>query len=78
MLFRSDDKTVTVASESRNRLHEIKPLEVPANFTHMANRAEDIAAVRGMGMMVDDDNEPAPENIPDETEKDPKENEKMT
>ena len=50
--------------------HEIDPVEVPANFMHMKNRAEDIAAVRGMGMMVDDDNDPAPENVPaDEIEK---------
>ena len=28
------------------------------------NRAEDIALVRAMGFEVDDDNEPAPENIP--------------
>lgn len=29
------------------------------------NRAEDIALIRGQGFDVDDDNEPAPENIPD-------------
>jgi hypothetical protein len=31
---------------------------------HAGNRAEDIAEIRGLGFLVDDDNEPAPENIP--------------
>jgi hypothetical protein len=31
---------------------------------HAQNRAEDIALVRDMGFEVDDDNEPAPENVP--------------
>ena len=30
------------------------------------NCAEDIAMVRGMGLDVDNDNEPSPENIPEE------------
>ena len=36
-----------------------------ADFVFNAqNRAEDIALVRNMGFKVDDDNEPAPENVP--------------
>ena len=36
-----------------------------ADFVFNAqNRAEDIALVRDMGFEVDDDNEPAPENVP--------------
>ena len=36
-----------------------------ADFVFNAqNRAEDIALVRAMGFEVDDDNEPAPENVP--------------
>ena len=33
----------------------------------LSNRAEDIALIRAQGLDVDDDNEPAPENIPDAT-----------
>ena len=37
-----------------------------ADFVFNAqNRAEDIALVRNMGFEVDDDNDPAPENVPD-------------
>jgi hypothetical protein len=35
------------------------------------NRAEDIARVRNEGFEVDDDNDPAPENIPDPAEAPP-------
>jgi hypothetical protein len=37
---------------------------IPQQVLHAGNRAEDIAEIRGMGFSVDDDNEPAPENIP--------------
>ena len=67
-----NDSSVVVSAEDRNSRHRIDPVEVPANFLHMSNHAEDIAMIRGMGMMVDDDNAPAPENVPDakELEKD--------
>ena len=38
-----------------------------AGLLRVTNHAEDIAIVRGEGFHVDDDNEPAPENIPDAT-----------
>jgi hypothetical protein len=37
---------------------------IPLEVLHAGNRAEDIAQVRALGFVVDDDNEPAPENIP--------------
>jgi hypothetical protein len=37
---------------------------IPQQVLHAGNHAEDIAEIRGMGFSVDDDNEPAPENIP--------------
>ncbi len=37
---------------------------IPPQVGHAGNRAEDIAEIRGLGFLVDDDNEPAPENIP--------------
>ena len=38
--------------------------DIESNIFHAGNCAEDIAMVRNQGLMVDDDNEPAPENIP--------------
>jgi hypothetical protein len=43
-------------------------LEIPTFVRNAGNRAEDIAEVRALGFVVDDDNEPAPENIPTPTE----------
>jgi hypothetical protein len=40
------------------------PIDISV-FAPTGNRAEDIAAVRNQGLAVDDDNEPAPENISD-------------
>lgn len=37
---------------------------IPPQVLHAGNRAEDIADIRNLGFSVDDDNEPAPENIP--------------
>mmetsp|Transcript_7828 Transcript_7828/g.16981 ORF Transcript_7828/g.16981 Transcript_7828/m.16981 type:complete len:172 (+) Transcript_7828:87-602(+) len=39
------------------------PINISA-FAPTGNHTEDIAAVRNQGLAVDDDNEPAPENIP--------------
>ena len=40
--------------------------EIPDHVFHCTGRvSEDIAHVRGLGLDVDDDNDPAPENIPD-------------
>ncbi len=38
--------------------------EIPEEIFQARNRAEDIALVRGQGFEVDDDNDPAPENVP--------------
>ena len=38
--------------------------EFEASVFHAGNNADDIANVRAMGLGMDDDNEPAPENIP--------------
>ena len=37
---------------------------IPAHVFHLHEQSEDIAYVRGLGFEVDDDNDPAPENIP--------------
>ncbi len=39
-------------------------VEIPDEIFRAGNRAEDIALVRGQGFEVDDDNDPAPENVP--------------
>ena len=38
--------------------------ELEKNVFGATNRSEDIAMLRGMGLDVDDDNEPSPENVP--------------
>ena len=38
--------------------------EIPAFVCHATSRSEDVALIRGFGFHVDDDNDPAPENIP--------------
>jgi len=43
-------------------------VEIGENIFRSGNRAEDIANVRGQGFEVDDDNDPAPENVPDATD----------
>ena len=47
-----------------NTLQEEQQQEIPQEVQHARNVWEDIALVRAMGFMVDDDNNPAPENIP--------------
>ena len=39
-------------------------MEIEATVFHAGNCAEDIALVRSQGLMVDDDRDPAPENVP--------------
>ena len=60
-----DNETVTEAPNNPNT-SELPMVPLPDDIFHMGNRAEDIATVRGMGFSVDDDNEPAPENVPQE------------
>ena len=37
---------------------------IPDAVLHASGRREDVALIKGMGFMVDDNNEPSPENIP--------------
>ncbi len=61
--FDNDHVQETVAmDDDGNFVPEIDPQVFSAT-----NRAEDIALVRNQGYDVDDDNEPAPENVPDAT-----------
>ena len=48
--------------------------EIPDHVFHLSGQAEDIAHVRGLGFEVDDDNDPAPENIPGEANYEPANN----
>ena len=43
---------------------------LPHNFEHLQNNAEDIQLMLDMGFDVDDDDAPAPENVPGPTEED--------
>jgi len=61
----NDDSIAMEAPTNPNR-SEFSHTPLPDGIFHMGNRAEDMAAVRGMGFSVDDDNEPAPENVPQE------------
>ena len=47
-----------------NAQEEEAPEEIPHEVLNAGNHAEDIALVQAMGFMVDNDNEPAPENVP--------------
>ena len=38
--------------------------EIPDCVRHATSKSEDVALIRGLGFHVDDDNDPAPENIP--------------
>ena len=47
-------------------VNNVEPIvEVPNEVSRAQNCGEDIAMVRAMGFMVEDDNDPAPENIPE-------------
>ena len=52
-------------AEAREAEEDVEQ-ELGDDTLHLGNRAEDIAVVRGQGLMVDDDNDPAPENVPEE------------
>ena len=43
---------------------DIAQIDIEGTIFHAGNTAEDIAMVQTQGLMVDDDNEPAPENVP--------------
>ena len=59
-----DSNTVS-ATETGDTIESELIVEIDPSVLHAGNRAEDIALVRAQGLMVDDDNDPAPENIPD-------------
>ena len=42
--------------------------QIPEHVFHLAADTEDIQHIRGLGFEVDDDNDPAPENVPDPNE----------
>jgi len=42
--------------------------ELPDNYQHLSNQKEAINLIRAMGLDVDDDNDPIPENVPDPAE----------
>ena len=50
---------------------EISVRDLPNEVFNAQNRAEDIANIRGMGLDVDDHNDPAPENIPNPQDQQP-------
>jgi hypothetical protein len=49
---------------------EVEAIEIEQNIYRARNTREDIEMVEQMGFQVDDDNNPAPENIPDRTNRD--------
>ena len=48
---------------------EEERVELPAGHEHFRGTSEDIAIMRGLGFDVDDDNMPAPENVPTPNER---------
>lgn len=52
--------------EPSNVEEEQAPTDIDGAVFRAGNRNEDIEFVRNQGLVVDDDNEPAPENIPQE------------
>ena len=64
--FEAAASNVTTDSAADNRGNDDDKVEIPPLVFHATSRAEDIHMVRGMGFYVDDDNEPAEENIPAE------------
>ena len=79
--FFSRDDTTTVAATTNNKNTEDNNVvaaeeravdgddcvELPIGFHHSASRREDIELFRSMGLDVDDDDDPAPENVPEPT-----------
>ena len=64
--FNGPALTVDEAPINLNEDEEEVGVEIPDNVFHSSGDAEDIANVRRLGLDVDDDNEPAPENIPNQ------------
>lgn len=60
-LFDDTPEDAVALNDDGNLVQEVDP-----QLYFATNRAEDIAMVRNQGYNVDDDNEPAPENIPEE------------
>ena len=62
-----DVNAVTSAPDPEESIEDVPGSdEIPDRVFHSGNNSEDIAHIRSLGLDVDDDNEPAPENIPDE------------
>ena len=59
-----ESNTVSTA-ETSDKAEAEATKEIDPTVLHSGNRAEDITLVRAQGLVVDDDNDPAPENIPD-------------
>ena len=57
--------THTVAAQANIATENIGGTELDADIFHALNQIEDIAMVQAQGLMVDDDNDPAPENVPE-------------
>ena len=59
-----NEDNIEATNQTANGIEEQQGIPLPNDLTHFGNRREDIATIRGLGLMVDDDNDPAPENIP--------------
>lgn len=64
--FSLDDRAVAVVDETVPAVTqvEVPREELPPGHEHFRGTAEDIAIMKDLGFDVDDDNQPAPENIP--------------
>ena len=62
--FENDDDVRDDGNEVDERLE----LELPDGYEHLHGTDEDVALMEDMGFNVDDDNCPAPENIPNNSE----------
>ena len=61
------DSSTIATSDLTSRSTNNRAPNIPPDLFHSTNVAEDIAAVRNLGFIVDDDNDPAPENVPGPT-----------
>ena len=78
--FSRDDVTTVAATENNENIEEnavvdavectedgADGVELPIGFHHSTSRREDIDLFRSMGLDVDDDDDPVPENVPEPT-----------
>lgn len=65
----SDVEQQKKSTSDANAKDEERVLLSTSLVFHAQNRSEDIALVRSQGLMVDDDNDPAPENVPSNNER---------